>query len=372
MVAALTLVLLPTARGLLQETQQANTGQTPLTQSIGNAAVATQANIHQPEDGSISGNVYTNDFFEFTFEFPKGWFVQTDGTKKSIVESGTEAANKGSPGEKGILDPRIPGSHTLLSLFQHPIGASAAVNPWILVLADDVSCSPGMETGKEYLLSLKMEIAQRFLNFKLIHEPTDVTLGGKVFSRMDVSIDSQNGNKVYQSYASTMLNGYALSFVLAAGKPKQLDVLVQTLNTLQFKAQPKPSASELATAQPSQDTPTKRQMWEILTPTMGVDFHPYVNRFLPVVKRNWYALMPEEALKVRKGIVVLRFHIQQDGKILPNEPSIERTSGSLPLDIAAAAAIRVSSPFEQLPSDYHGPSIELRFMFFYNLPIPCK
>ena len=350
-VAVLTLVLLPTARALLQETQRAD------------AAVPTQVRTHQPEDGSISGNVYTNDFFEFTFEFPKGWFVQSNGANKSLVESGTKAMDKGGPGEKGIFDPQVIGSHALLNLLQHPIGASAPVNSEILVVAQDVSCTPGLETGENVLLGLKMELARRYSNFMVIHEPKNVTLGGKVFSRMDTSMDAHNGTSLYQSYVSSVLNGYALVFVLDAGKSKRLDDLFQTLNTLQFKVQLAP---------PSQDSGSKGQMWEILTPTMGVDFRPYVNRFFPVVKRNWYPLMPEEALKGRKGMVVLRFHIQQDGKIPPNEPWIERTSGSDPLDRAAAAAIRNSSPFEQLPASYHDPSIDLRFMFFYNLPIPCK
>jgi TonB family protein len=351
-VTALTLIFLPTSWVFPQEIQRAYPEQTPLTRSNGNATVATQARTHQPEDGSVSGNVYTNDFFEFTFEFPRGWFVETVG-----------AANKGRPGENGIFDPQVIGTHTLLKLFQHPIGASVPVNPEILVLVNDVSCSPELETGEKVLLGLKVEFARRYSNFRVIHEPKNVTLGGKGFSRMDTSIDSHDGISLYQSYVSTVLNGYALIFALDAGRPEGLDNLVQTLNTLHFKLHLTP---------PSQESGSKGQSWEILTPTMGVDFRPYVNRFLPAVKRNWYALMPEEALQGRKGIVVVRFHIQQDGKIPPNEPWIERTSGSDPLDRAAAAAIRNSSPLEQLPAGYHGLNIELRFAVFYNLPMPCR
>jgi len=327
--------------------------------------MATGAGILRPEDGSISGNVYTNEFFEFSFEFPSGWSVQTDGPKRSIGESGTGTANKGDLGEKGILDPLTSGTHSLLHLLQHPIGASARVNPEILILAKDVSCSTSPVTGEKVLLDLKVELARRYsrFNFEVIHEPMNVTLGGKVFSRMDASMDSPNGISLYQGYVSTVLNGYALIFVLDAGKSERLDDLVQTLNTLRFKLQ---------LALPTQDSRNSRQLWEILTPTMGVDFRPYVNRFFPIVQRNWYAVMPEEASKGTKGIVVLRFHIQQDGEILPNEPWIERTSGSDPLDKAAATAIRNSSPFEHLPASYHNPSIELRFPFFYNLPLPCK
>ena len=36
---------------------------------------------------------------------------------------------------------------------------------------------------------------------------------------------------------------------------------------------------------------------------------------------------------------------------------------------AAMSSIRVSNPFEPLPSAYKRPYIELRFIFFYNLPV---
>jgi outer membrane biosynthesis protein TonB len=44
-------------------------------------------------------------------------------------------------------------------------------------------------------------------------------------------------------------------------------------------------------------------------------------------------------------------------------------SGKEPLDRAAISAIRSSNPFEPLPSAFPGPSIEIRIMFLYNLPI---
>jgi TonB family protein len=107
----------------------------------------------------------------------------------------------------------------------------------------------------------------------------------------------------------------------------------------------------------------------ILTPTEGVDFNSYINRLLAVVKRNWYAIMPESALMGDKGIVVLTFHINRDGSVSVAEPVLERTSGKQPLDAAAMSSIRASSPFEPLPQQFKGPNIELRFIYFYNLPI---
>jgi outer membrane biosynthesis protein TonB len=107
----------------------------------------------------------------------------------------------------------------------------------------------------------------------------------------------------------------------------------------------------------------------ILTPTEGVDFSTYIHRLIATVRRNWYAVMPESALMGEKGIVMITFHIQRDGTVPVPDPVLERTSGEEPLDGAAMSAIRTSSPFEPLPPQFKGPDIELRFIFFYNLPV---
>jgi TonB C terminal len=107
----------------------------------------------------------------------------------------------------------------------------------------------------------------------------------------------------------------------------------------------------------------------ILTPTNGVDFDPYLRRLVAIVQRNWYAVMPESALMGDRGIVSITFHINRDGSMPTLDPVMERTSGKEPLDAAAMSSIRTSSPFEPLPQQFKGPEIELRFVFFYNLPV---
>jgi len=107
----------------------------------------------------------------------------------------------------------------------------------------------------------------------------------------------------------------------------------------------------------------------ILTPTEGVDFNPYINRVLAIVKQNWYAVMPESARLGDQGKVVLQFRIQRNGVVPEQEPVLMGTSGKDPLDRAAISSIRASTPFEPLPSAFSGPYIELRFIFLYNIPL---
>ena len=110
---------------------------------------------------------------------------------------------------------------------------------------------------------------------------------------------------------------------------------------------------------------------EILTDTQGVDFSSYMQRVIEIVRRNWYAVMPEAVYLGAQGRVVVIFNIATNGSI-PQQPGIHPVSlsGQAALDQAAQASISASNPFPPLPSAFHGPFITLQFSFYYNLTPP--
>jgi TonB family protein len=103
---------------------------------------------------------------------------------------------------------------------------------------------------------------------------------------------------------------------------------------------------------------------QILSDTMGVDFNPYLLRVLSLVRRNWYAVIPEIARLGKQGRVVLEFSILRNGNV-PNL-ILAATSGTDSLDGAALSSIRLSSPFPPLPPEFPGQDIRLRFIYLYN------
>lgn len=105
---------------------------------------------------------------------------------------------------------------------------------------------------------------------------------------------------------------------------------------------------------------------EVLTDTQGVDFGPYLSRVLDAVRRNWYAIIPEEARPplLKKGKVSIEFVIQKNGTIAGMV--LRGPSGDVALDRAAWGGITASAPFQPLPTEFHGPYLGLRFHFYYN------
>jgi TonB family protein len=105
---------------------------------------------------------------------------------------------------------------------------------------------------------------------------------------------------------------------------------------------------------------------EVLSDTQGVDFGPYLERVLQIVRMNWYNIIPEEARPpmLKKGRVAIEFAITKDGKVAGMR--IVAPSGDTPLDRAAWGGITASAPFAPLPDQFHGPYLALRFHFYYN------
>jgi TonB family protein len=135
----------------------------------------------------------------------------------------------------------------------------------------------------------------------------------------------------------------------------------ETVGRAQYHAQESTSARR-------QETNSPQSPVEILTPTDGVDFGPYLNVLVRDVRKKWYASMPEAALKGEKGEATIRFRIESNGNA--EDVVLETSSGKDVFDQAAIQAIRDASPFQPLPATFKRPPITLRFVFYYNVRPP--
>jgi TonB family protein len=99
--------------------------------------------------------------------------------------------------------------------------------------------------------------------------------------------------------------------------------------------------------------------------TKGVDFGPWVRRFVQKVKRNWF--VPEAAFTFR-GRVVLQFNIHRDGHI--TDIVVAQPSSVDAFNRAAFNAILGSNPVEPLPPEYPDDKAFFTVTFYYNEPIP--
>ncbi len=95
--------------------------------------------------------------------------------------------------------------------------------------------------------------------------------------------------------------------------------------------------------------------------TKGVEFGPWLRRFVAQVRRNWF--VPYAAMTFR-GRVVLQFNIHKDGRI--TDVTVAEPSNIDAFNKAAFNAILGSNPTNALPPEYPEPQAFFTVIFYYN------
>ena len=105
---------------------------------------------------------------------------------------------------------------------------------------------------------------------------------------------------------------------------------------------------------------------EILSDTQGVNFNPYLQRILREIYDVWIPLIPEEARPplMKSGVTMVRFKILPDGTI--GGIYLDGSTHDEALNRAAWGSITGVGQFPPLPSQFHGPNLELRIHYLVN------
>jgi outer membrane biosynthesis protein TonB len=107
---------------------------------------------------------------------------------------------------------------------------------------------------------------------------------------------------------------------------------------------------------------------QVLSDTQGVDFGAWLQRWHHETERTWDPLIPDEVNPpiLKSGMVAIRFKVLPNGRLMDGSLVLEGRSGDTALDRAAWGAL-TGSNYPPLPRDFHGPYLELRAYFLYNM-----
>ena len=97
--------------------------------------------------------------------------------------------------------------------------------------------------------------------------------------------------------------------------------------------------------------------------TKGVEFGPWLRRFVAQVRRNWIPLIPEAARTMR-GHAVITFYVHRDGSI--TDVSVAKPSTVDGFTRAAFYAMLASNPTVALPPEYPEDKVFFTVTFYYN------
>ena len=95
--------------------------------------------------------------------------------------------------------------------------------------------------------------------------------------------------------------------------------------------------------------------------TKGVEFGPWLRRFVAQIRRNWF--IPESAM-FQKGHVVITFYVGKDGRI--TELKVLRPSDVGAFNNSAFNALATSNPTQPLPPEYPDDRAFFTVTFYFN------
>jgi outer membrane biosynthesis protein TonB len=99
----------------------------------------------------------------------------------------------------------------------------------------------------------------------------------------------------------------------------------------------------------------------------GVEFGPWLRRFIAQIKRNW--LIPMAAMTM-KGHVVVTFNVHKDGSI--TEIDVPGPCPVQSFNRAAQGALVASNPTQPLPAEYPSDHCFFTVTFYYNEMPPYR
>jgi TonB family protein len=95
--------------------------------------------------------------------------------------------------------------------------------------------------------------------------------------------------------------------------------------------------------------------------TKGIEFGPWIRRFIAQIRRNWF--IPYAAMSMR-GRVVVTFNVHKDGRI--TDAQVLRPSPIDAFNRSAINAIFASTPTQPLPPEYPDEHAFFTVTFFFN------
>jgi hypothetical protein len=165
-------------------------------------AAVSAPNGPKPEDGTVSGNTYTNKFFGFTYQ-------SEQDLKKAVKQE----------------------SHQLLFVMESRSGNQPISMKSVMVSVLEMQPTP--ITAEAYIKALGQQLGQTGKAMEASGSPEERSIGGQPFWKQNLLTRTAIGTSYGAEFVTTD-QGYLLMFLLAAPDPKTLEDLEKSLESVHF------------------------------------------------------------------------------------------------------------------------------------------
>jgi hypothetical protein len=186
--------------------------------------------------GILTKDEYLNTFFGLRIPYPSTWKIQDSKSTNRLQKNGNELLKDHadlSAIEKEALD--ISGEQTLKLFvsFKYKIGIKDTFNPSFSCIAFNFVAYPQIKTAQDVQEMTKSQLKSTNYKTEFSKDIYKTNIGGKEFAVLEYKIDMGNGFIANRQYV-TMLNGYALYFILNYKTDKEFKEVNDILSKIKF------------------------------------------------------------------------------------------------------------------------------------------
>ena len=194
---------------------------------------SNQAVVAEIGYGELADNAYTNDYFGVTVPVPEDWHAQDRQAIKEMEKLGGDVIAGDDDGLRATLDAAEQNTLTLLSIFEHAVGAPVDFNPSVNIVAEKVSQFPGIKTGEDYIFHSKKLLEQAAIPYTFAKPNYDEEVGGTTFRVLEAKASMQ-GLDLTQRFYATRIKDYMFVIVVSHTDDAQAKSLDDILAGITF------------------------------------------------------------------------------------------------------------------------------------------
>lgn len=189
--------------------------------------------IRNPDGSSVTDNKYSNPFFGFSVEFPKGWLLFSNNDAKAEMESNERKIIQEKPELASLAKPNT--SAPLLVVGEAVEYKGSGARRSFKVLANEVSAEPKPGGAMEYLNFLAEMGKAGKVPFQFFSAPEPIFVGNKKMAKAYGKMPWGTQTWYVVLYALPVKN-YMLQFLLVSPDREGLNGIEPWIQTLTFVA----------------------------------------------------------------------------------------------------------------------------------------
>ncbi len=184
--------------------------------------------------GTVTNGLYQNKYFGLTVALPPDWSIQDLESRLEMMEIGGDIVIGDDQNLRAAVDASKLTTVSLFTAFKHALGSPVLYNPNIVCVAERVRHMPGIREGRDYLFHTRKFLESSQVQVSFPHEITTASMGGQSFDVMQTEMPL-GGMTIHQKYYSTIMDGYALNFIISFTTKEEELALRNILDSIEFQ-----------------------------------------------------------------------------------------------------------------------------------------